>query len=71
MRTRPMAQTYTDVSISRDPTLRRETLSRGRPRSEESEEAIFSTTTQLLSEKPLRDISMEEEGHPCCPRMEN
>jgi hypothetical protein len=55
-----MAQTYTDVSISRDPSLRREALSRGRPRSEESEEAILAATTQLLSEKPLRDISMEE-----------
>ena len=35
-------------------------LSRGRPRSEESEEAISAATLQLLSEKPLRDISMEE-----------
>ena len=34
--------------------------SRGRPRSEESEEAILAATLQLLSEKPLRDISMEE-----------
>ena len=34
--------------------------SRGRPRSEESEEAILAATIQLLSEKPLRDISMEE-----------
>jgi AcrR family transcriptional regulator len=33
---------------------------RGRPRSEESEEAILAATIQLLSEKPLRDISMEE-----------
>jgi AcrR family transcriptional regulator len=33
---------------------------RGRPRSEESEEAILASTVQLLSEKPLRDISMEE-----------
>jgi AcrR family transcriptional regulator len=34
--------------------------SRGRPRSEVSEEAILAATIQLLSEKPLRDISMEE-----------
>jgi AcrR family transcriptional regulator len=34
--------------------------SRGRPRSEESEEAIVAATLQLLTEKPLRDISMEE-----------
>ena len=33
---------------------------RGRPRSEESEEAILAATLQLLTEKPLRDISMEE-----------
>src|SRR6201990_1394112 len=33
---------------------------RGRPRSEESEEAILAATIQLLSEKPLRDISIEE-----------
>jgi AcrR family transcriptional regulator len=55
-----MAQTYTDLTISRDPSLRREALSRGRPRSEESEEAILAATIQLLSEKPLRDISIEE-----------
>jgi AcrR family transcriptional regulator len=34
--------------------------SRGRPRSEESEESILAATIQLLSDKPLRDISMEE-----------
>ena len=34
--------------------------SRGRPRSEESEEAILAATIQLLSERPLCDISMEE-----------
>jgi AcrR family transcriptional regulator len=33
---------------------------RGRPRSGESEEAILAATLQLLTEKPLRDISMEE-----------
>jgi AcrR family transcriptional regulator len=33
--------------------------SRGRPRSEESEEAILAATIQLLSASPLRDISME------------
>jgi AcrR family transcriptional regulator len=33
---------------------------RGRPRSEESEEAILAATIQLLLKKPLRDISMEE-----------
>lgn len=32
----------------------------GRPRSEESEEAILAATIQLLSQKPLRDISIEE-----------
>jgi AcrR family transcriptional regulator len=32
----------------------------GRPRSEVSEEAILASTVQLLTEKPLRDISMEE-----------
>ncbi len=55
-----MAQTYTDFTISRDPSLRREALSRGRHRSEGSEEAILAATIQLLSEKPLRDISIEE-----------
>ena len=55
-----MAQTYTDLTISRDPSLRREALSRGRPRSEESEEAILAATIQLLFEKSLRDISIEE-----------
>jgi AcrR family transcriptional regulator len=34
--------------------------SRGRPRSDESEKAILAATIQLLSEKSLRDISMEE-----------
>lgn len=34
--------------------------SRGRPRSEESEEAILEATLQLLTEKSLREISMEE-----------
>jgi AcrR family transcriptional regulator len=34
--------------------------SRGRPRSEESEEAILAATIRLLSVKPLRDISIEE-----------
>jgi AcrR family transcriptional regulator len=34
--------------------------SRGRPRSEESEKAILAATIQLLTEKPLRDISVEE-----------
>ena len=34
--------------------------SRGRPRSEESEAAILAATLQLLTEKPLREISMEE-----------
>jgi AcrR family transcriptional regulator len=33
---------------------------RGRQRSEESEEAILSAVIQLLREKPLRDISIEE-----------
>ena len=33
---------------------------RGRPRSEESEVAILDATIQLLSKRPLRDISMEE-----------
>jgi AcrR family transcriptional regulator len=42
----------------REPSIRSE--SRGRPRSEQSEEAILAATMQLLSEKPLRDISMEE-----------
>ena len=34
--------------------------SRGRPRSEESKEAILAATIQLLSEKPFGDISTEE-----------
>jgi Bacterial regulatory proteins, tetR family len=34
--------------------------SRGRPRSEGHEEAILAATIQLLSEKPLRNISMKE-----------
>ena len=33
---------------------------RGRPRSEESKEAILKATIKLLFKKPLRDISMEE-----------
>jgi AcrR family transcriptional regulator len=33
---------------------------RGRQRSEESEEAILSAITELLKDKPLRDISIEE-----------
>ena len=33
---------------------------RGRPRSQDSEEAILAATIQLLSEKTLRDISIEE-----------
>jgi AcrR family transcriptional regulator len=33
---------------------------RGRPRSEESEEAILAATIDLLSQMPLREISMEE-----------
>jgi AcrR family transcriptional regulator len=33
---------------------------RGRQRSEESEEAILSAVLQLLREKPLRDLSIEE-----------
>ena len=33
---------------------------RGRPRSEESEEAILAATLQLLTQKPLRDITIEE-----------
>ena len=32
----------------------------GRPRSEESEEAILAATIELLSQKTLRDISIEE-----------
>ena len=42
----------------RDRSIKSE--SRGRPRSEESEEAILAATTELLFEKPLRDISIEE-----------
>lgn len=34
--------------------------SRGRRRSEESQEAIFSATLHLLKKKPLRDITIEE-----------
>jgi AcrR family transcriptional regulator len=34
--------------------------SRGRPRSEESKEAILAATLQLLTDKPLRNISIEE-----------
>jgi AcrR family transcriptional regulator len=33
---------------------------RGRQRSEESEESILSAITELLKDKPLRDISIEE-----------
>jgi AcrR family transcriptional regulator len=43
---------------NREPSVKSE--SRGRPRSEESEEAILAATIQLLTQKPLRDISMEE-----------
>ena len=45
-------------NIDQDRNIKSE--SRGRPRSEESEEAILAATIQLLSEKPLRDISIEE-----------
>jgi AcrR family transcriptional regulator len=34
--------------------------SRGRQRSEESQEAIFAATLRLLKKKPLRDITIEE-----------
>jgi AcrR family transcriptional regulator len=37
-----------------------ESASRGRGRSSESEEAILTATLQLLKEKPLRDITIEE-----------
>jgi AcrR family transcriptional regulator len=40
--------------------IRDETKHRGRQRSEESEEAILSATTELLKDKPLREISIEE-----------
>jgi AcrR family transcriptional regulator len=43
-----------------DQDLSNKSETRGRPRSEESEESILAATIQLLSEKPLRDISMEE-----------
>jgi AcrR family transcriptional regulator len=46
------------LKTDQDRSLKSE--SRGRPRSEESEEAILAATIQLLSDKPLRDISMEE-----------
>jgi AcrR family transcriptional regulator len=39
---------------------------RGRPRSGQSEEAILTATIQLLSEKPLRDISIEEIARKAC-----
>ena len=48
----PVPKDYRELSIRSE--------SRGRPRSEQSEEAILAATMQLLSEKPLRDISMEE-----------
>jgi AcrR family transcriptional regulator len=40
--------------------LRNEPKRRGRQRSEESEEAILSAVIDLLRDKPLRDISIEE-----------
>lgn len=43
---------------SSDPLPKSKT--RGRQRSEESEDAILCATLQLLKEKPLRDISIEE-----------
>ncbi len=49
------------IVVPKDPGDRSiQSESRGRPRSEESEEAILAATLQLLTEKPLRDISMEE-----------
>jgi AcrR family transcriptional regulator len=48
------------VVLKNDQDRRVKLESRGRPRSEESEEAILAATIQLLSEKPLRDISIEE-----------
>ena len=50
----------TRVVPKNDPDRRTKSESRGRPRSEESEEAILTATIQLLSEKPLRDITIEE-----------
>ena len=53
-----MRQSATLASDSRvDPKSDRD---RGRPRSGESEEAILAATIELLSEKPLREISIEE-----------
>src|ERR1700733_11273156 len=40
--------------------VRPEPKRRGRQRSEESEEAILAAITDLLRDKPLRDISIEE-----------
>jgi AcrR family transcriptional regulator len=48
------------VAMDNDQARSIKTQSRGRPRSEESEEAILAATLDLLTEKPLRDISMEE-----------
>lgn len=41
-------------------SIRNELKHRGRKRSEESEEAILSAIVELLRERPLRDISIEE-----------
>jgi AcrR family transcriptional regulator len=40
--------------------VKSESKRRGRQRSEESEEAILSAVIELLREKPLRDLSIEE-----------
>ena len=56
--TQPASGSIVVPKNDQDPNIKSQ--SRGRPRSEESEEAILAATLQLLSEKPLRDISMEE-----------
>jgi AcrR family transcriptional regulator len=56
--TQPASGSGVLAKDGRDRSLKSE--SRGRPRSEESEEAILAATIQLLSQKPLSDISMEE-----------
>lgn len=50
----------TVVSAGDSPDPQKESKSRGRQRSEESEDAILCATLELLKKRPLRDISIEE-----------
>jgi AcrR family transcriptional regulator len=60
VRSATMFDTGSKVNLKDDRGRSFKSESRGRPRSEDSEEAILAATIQLLSQKKLRDISIEE-----------